>query len=216
MSGQLIELIIFAAIAFFIINKLISILGSTSENDPTKRKSFFGEMGELKDVSNTGKKTIVLTPKFNNKRKINNKLKDLIVKEHQEEITEGLMEVTSKLPSFNVNNFLKGARAAFKMIINAANSGKDDEMEELIDKRYIEQFRNVAINYGSFSQGKSAKLTAQISEIYMFGNNVFVKVLFIGKNITNKLKGLNEEWTFTKSTLSSNPNWYLTNIDKAQ
>ncbi len=215
MSGQLIELIIFAAIAFFIINKLISILGSVSENDRAKRKSFFGEI-ELKDVTNVRKKTMVLTPRFNSKRKINNKLKDLIVKEHQEEITEGLIEVTSKLPSFNINNFLKGAKSAFKMIIKASNSGKEDEMEELIDKRYLEQFRSVATNYSDFSQAKLANLTAQISEIYMFGNNIFIKVLFIGKNITNKLKGLNEEWTFTKSILSSSPNWHLTNIDKVQ
>ena len=53
MSGQLIELIIFAAIAFFIINKLLSTLGATSESDPTKNKTFFGESGKMKDVTNT-------------------------------------------------------------------------------------------------------------------------------------------------------------------
>ena len=42
MSGQILELIIFAAIAFFIINKLISVLGKTSgEDDPAKNNSFF-------------------------------------------------------------------------------------------------------------------------------------------------------------------------------
>ena len=43
MSGQILELIIFAAIAFFIINKLISTLGKTSGDDPAKNNSFFGE-----------------------------------------------------------------------------------------------------------------------------------------------------------------------------
>ena len=50
----------------------------------------------------------------------------------------------------------------------------------------------------------------------MFGNNIFVKVLFAGKNITDKIKELHEEWTFTKSTLSSSPDWHLTNIDRPQ
>lgn len=40
MSGQLIELIIFAAIAFFVINKLLSTLGRTSEDDPAKKQIF--------------------------------------------------------------------------------------------------------------------------------------------------------------------------------
>ena len=53
MSGQILELIIFAAIAFFIINKLISVLGKTSGDDPTKNNSFFGENigNNLKDVT---------------------------------------------------------------------------------------------------------------------------------------------------------------------
>ena len=41
MSGQLIELIIFAGIAFFVINKLIATLGTTSDDDAKKRPSFF-------------------------------------------------------------------------------------------------------------------------------------------------------------------------------
>ena len=45
MSGQLIELIIFAGIAFFIINKLIATLGTTSEDETASRGSFFGEKG---------------------------------------------------------------------------------------------------------------------------------------------------------------------------
>ena len=70
-------------------------------------------------------------------------------------------------------------------------------------------------SYGEYFKEKN-NLTAQISEIYMFGNNIFVKVLFAGKNITNKIVDMHEEWTFTKSTLNSGSEWYLTNIDRPQ
>ena len=53
MSVQLLELLFFAGIAFLIINKLISTLGTTSDDDPAKRNSYFGENASLKDVTNT-------------------------------------------------------------------------------------------------------------------------------------------------------------------
>jgi predicted lipid-binding transport protein (Tim44 family) len=215
MSGQLIELIIFAAIAFFIINKLLSTLGTTSENDPTKNKTFFGESGKMKDVTNTSGSSIskIVRPNFKKKKTI--PLKGLIVVENEEDIKTGIVDVLNKLPSFDPANFLKGAQAAFKMILTANANDNDDELAELVDKRYIEDFKSMAASYGTYTANKTT-LTAHISEIYLFGNNIFIKILFAGKNITDKVKEMHEEWTFTKSALNSSPEWHLTNIDRPQ
>lgn len=215
MSGQLIELIIFAAIAFFVINKLLSTLGRTSEDDPTKNKSFFGESGTMKDVTGTTSTKIstILRPGSIKKRKIDTK--GLIVLENEAEINAGMIDVMNKVPTFNAAHFLKGAKNAFRMIIEAGAKSNEDKLEELVDKRYIENFKSMALSYGQYAAEKST-LNAQISEIYMFGNNIFVKILFVGKNITNKIKELHEEWTFTKSALSAGPEWQLTNIDRPQ
>lgn len=215
MSGQLIELIIFAAIAFFVINKLLSTLGRTSEDDPAKNKSFFGESGKMKDVTGTAstRASTILRPGFVKKKKIN--MKGLIVLENEAEINAGMIDVMNKVPTFNAANFLKGAKNAFRMIIEAGANSNEDELEELVDKRYIENFKSMASSYGKYAEKKST-LSAQISEIYMFGNNIFIKILFAGKNVTNKIKELHEEWTFTKSALSTGPEWQLTNIDRPQ
>ena len=78
MSGQLIELIIFAGIAFFVINKLIATLGTTSDEDGTKHPSVFGEKTAMKDVTtsatnNTNKESVIsaniLKPTFARKNK---------------------------------------------------------------------------------------------------------------------------------------------------
>ena len=45
MSPQIIELLIFAVIAFYIINKLITTLGSTSEEEQTKQKNLILRTG---------------------------------------------------------------------------------------------------------------------------------------------------------------------------
>ncbi|MFK7968655.1 MAG: Tim44/TimA family putative adaptor protein [Rickettsiaceae bacterium] len=214
MSGQLLELIIFAGIAFFIINKLISTLGSTSNDDPAKNKSFFGEnfSKTLKDVTYTGS-TNVLKPNLLKAKKLG--LKDLVLSENKESVEKGLQEVLSKVPTFDVRRFVGGAKSAFQMIIEAALQGDDDQLEELVDKRYIENFKSIAVNYGGLT-GNVKKLSVQISEIYMFGNNIFIKVLLLGSDVTEKIKDLHEEWTFSKSALSSDPAWHLTNIDRPQ
>lgn len=213
MSGQLIELIIFAAIAFFIINKLLSTLGATSEDDPTRNKSFFGENGKMKDVTNTVKTkgSKIIRPNFKKKKRI--PLKGLIVVENEEDIKTGIVDVLNKLPTFEPTKFLHGAKAAFQMILTVDDN--EEELEDLIDKRYLEHFKSMSASYGTYTASKTA-LTAHISEIYLFGNNIFIKILFAGKNITDKVKEMHEEWTFTKSVLNNNPEWQLTNIDRPQ
>ena len=214
MSGQLLELIIFAGIAFFIINKLIATLGSTSEDDPAQKKSFFTNAQGMRDVTDSvKKKATVLKPKFPKTKKVS--LKGLVVPGTEKEVTEGLADVLAKVPNFSVGTFLKGAKAAFKMIIDAGSSDDEPELEELVDKRYMDHFKAMSSSYGEYS-AKDKALTAQVSEIYMFGNNVFVKILFAGKNITDKIKDMHEEWTFTKSILNSSSAWHLTNIDRPQ
>ena len=214
MSGQLLELIIFAGIAFFIINKLISTLGSTSSDDPAKNKSFFGEnlTKTLKDVTYTGSEN-VLKPSFLKVNKLD--IKDLVLSENKESVEKGLQEVLAKAPSFDVRRFVAGAKSAFQMIIEAALQGDDNQLEELVDKRYIDNFKSIAVNYGELTEN-AKKLSVQISEIYMFGNNIFIKVLLLGTDVTEKIKDLHEEWTFSKSALSSDPAWHLTNIDRPQ
>ncbi len=221
MSGQLIELIIFAGIAFFIINKLIATLGTTSDEDGIKRSSVFGEKTAMKDVTtsatnNTNKESVlsanILKPTFTRKNKID--LRGLVVPENDNDVKEGLVDVMNRVPAFNIHNFLKGAKAAFRMIVDAAYKNDEKELEQLVDKRYIQHFKTLSVSYGEYTAKTDPDL--QISEIYMFGNNIFIKILFVGKNITNKIKDLHEEWTFTKSSIGNGNEWYLTNIDRPQ
>jgi predicted lipid-binding transport protein (Tim44 family) len=211
MSGQIIELIIFAGIALFIISKLISTLGNTSEEDPAKG-SFFGER-DVKDVTESAKAENIIRPIFSLKKPRIFNVAGLVVPENQTQVESGLAEVLAKIPNFDVNKFLKSAKVAFKMILETSQDS-DSEFEELVDKRYLESFKNRVQNYGNCTE-HFAMLSAQISEIYSFGNNVFIKVLFSGQNITDKVDYLHEEWTFTKSTLDNSPRWYLTNVDQS-
>lgn len=225
MYGQLLELLIFGGIAFFIISKLISVLGSTSEDDPARRrKSFFGE-NNLKDVtpSASDDSSTVLKPRFSGskfpgvgnrtkfKTVLRSSLSELVTPENHESVAEGLEELLEKMPSFDLTRFVENARMAFKLIIDAVIQGNDPQLEELVDKRYLDNFKKRAVPDYAYLAGDIGKLSAQVSEIYVFGNNIFVKILF-SDDRSNK-QGIREEWTFSKSTLNDSPIWYLTNVD---
>ena len=78
----------------------------------------------------------------------------------------------------------------------------------------VHHFKSIIASYGDIE--KSSGLEAKISDIYTFGNNVFIKVLFSGKNIVTKIKDFQEEWTFSKSLIQAGPDWFLTNIERPQ
>ncbi len=211
MSPQLLELLFLAGIAFILINKLISMLGTTNPNDATSGKSFFGEKNQIKDV----------TPLYSNDE--NNKIKpknlanaekiraqEFLVTEKQEELINAIADIAQKLPNFKVANFIRNSKSAFQMILEALASNNSD-LSELVDKRYIDKIKELA--YGSFI-GNVDNLEAKISEAYSFGNSLFIKVLFSGQNITQNCQYLQEEWTFSKNMLQNSPIWYLNNIDK--
>ena len=213
MSAQILELLLFAGVAFLIISRLIAILGSTSDDDPTKRASFFGEaQGGLKDVTNSVAQNLKELNQLTSGG--NHDIDDLTTAENKDNIINGLAYACSKMGNFNLRTFLNSAKAAFGMIIEASLNKDFNDIQKLIDKRYIDQFISIASSYGKIKNLKTLK--AKVSDIYTFGNTVFIKVLFSGKSIVSNISNFNEEWTFSKSFINSGPEWYLTNIDRPQ
>ena len=220
MSAQIIELLIFAGIAFIIINRLIATLGSTSEDDPAKRKSsFFGETG-IKDVTYTANTAAGNILKNNLPHSVKPptinpmELDGLIVEENSTAIIAGLEAVLAKLPSFKARKFLHSAKAALELIIEASNDDDIEDLLTLVDKRYIQEFHIFSETYGEFVNG--SVLDAKISEAYTFANNIFIKVLFTGERITSSIEYMQEEWTFSRSLISKNIDWFLTKVDRLE
>jgi len=209
MSPQIIELLIFAGIAFFIINKLITNLGSTSDDDPTKQKTYFGEPG-IKDVTNNSN-TLYEEENLPTAQDIKT-FKNLIVEQNITAVVDGMEMIHKRLNTFQPIKFINNAKIAFQMIIEAAYKKQTEELAELIDKRFLEELEKIAPSYGNFFD--SSALNAKYSEIYMFGNNIFIKLLFQGKNVVDKIENLKEEWTFTRNANSKEVDWFLSNIER--
>ena len=204
-SVQLLEIIFLGAIAFLIISKFISILGTTDEDDPAKKSSggsFFGEPGGMKDVTNS-------VPRSEEESRQKVAILKRHIKKAAKSVPEDMQAVFEAFPNFDAEKFLGGAKGAFSMIIVALHEKDLQTIADLVDKRYLDQVKELSATYGKIP-GK--KIEASIVDTYSLGNSVYVKVRFKGS--TSKVKSLKEEWVFTKNIQQSGPDWFLCNIER--
>lgn len=205
MSAQLLEIIFLGAVAFLIISKFLSILGTTDDEDPARKSpggSFFGEPKGMKDV----------TSSISNSDESKAKAILRITKKLKKEAGAALVHMKAiheAFPDFDAEKFLKGAKGALSMIIEALNEKDIETIEELVDKRYVDQIKELGDTYGKKAD---KKLEASIIDSYSLGNSIYIKVKFTGS--TSKIKSLEEEWVFTKNIQQSGPDWFLCNIER--
>ena len=200
MSPQIVELFIFAAIAFFIISKLISILG-TSDDD-----SRYGEPGGLKDVTHSTKDSperVKIAKIFKSASGFNT---DILANPKDRGLASAVQEIEDRIEKFKPELFVKNSIKAFSMIMDAAASKNLEMIEELVDKRYIERFLENSNKYEKLNI--SGNIDAKISDVTFFGNNVMIRVIF-------SLASFKEEWTFLRNTNQENSIWYLSNVEEA-
>jgi hypothetical protein len=201
MGPQLLEILIFAAIALVVIGKLISTLGQYNDNDVKSDKSYFGENSTMKDISNPVEdetKIIHLSEYYE---------KGLIDQENKIQIEQGIENIQYKLGTpVDLLSFIKKSKAAFEIIIEYLKKADKESLENLVDKRFIPL---LTLNSNLYKDIDPANTDAMISEAYSFGNNCFIKV-----KMFNKENNFQEYWIFTKNPSNSNKIWYLSNIER--
>ena len=119
LSLPFIDIIIFAIIAIFLVYRLKSILGQNSDGNEQNSKIDI----QKKDFSNV--------VKIGNK-KLNNK-----------DLESYKYEISSIDPTFNENEFLKGAQNFFEMVIDCFVKGDLKDLLNFIDGKLIKSFQSV-------------------------------------------------------------------------
>jgi predicted lipid-binding transport protein (Tim44 family) len=186
---QFFDIIIFAAIAVFIIYRLRSVLG--------KRTGFQKKPIDQHFVKKQPKKE-----------------KEEVKIPHLKENEQKLEDVYKKVPSFEHKAFLEGAKKAFEIIITAFNKGDKDTLKTLVSPGVYKAFET-AINGGSNnpkSQFYSLVIDG-IDDAKVENGKITIGVNFISEQILSD----NEEdivknkdtWVFEKPENSSGPVWTL-------
>ena len=204
MSVQLLELLILAGVAFFLVNRLISMLGHSEEG--ADNRGFFGEGGKVKDITaSTVVKTSAKKAKAEAKNTASVAYEDIINTRRKTAIYDGFKKIAASIPDFDPRAFINGAAKAVPMIISVASSGEQSDLETLVDKRFIDEFKKNLSNYPEAFSSDQLKLT--INDVYFFANNAFIKVKIICAEAKFK-----EEWVFSKNMSDAGPSWLFCNI----
>jgi len=134
---------------------------------------------------------------------------------------------------FNETSFLKGAQAAYEMIVNAFANGDKKTLKDLADPEIYKNFISV------IEERQSKKIKndftfigikkAKIEEVKNQDTLYSVKVRFISEIISstkdetgkiidgnnNEIQTVNDVWIFRKDLNSEDPTWYLKEISQA-
>ena len=134
---------------------------------------------------------------------------------------------SSKLDDVAKEQFIKGAEAAYEMIITSFAKGDKKTLKPLLNKEIYQNFSD-EIDHRKKENLKS-ELTfvgvksAEIKNFEKKDNNYTFTVNFVSEIITCKkdknnnviegnpdiIKTVKDVWKFSKNMWSSNPNWYL-------
>tara|TARA_B100000575_G_scaffold288187_1_gene287801 strand:- start:651 stop:1226 length:576 start_codon:yes stop_codon:yes gene_type:complete len=183
---QFFDIIIFAAIAAFIIYRLRSVLG--------KRTGFEGRPKQTKNIkpTNIDKKNIP------------------VLKDNESKLEEAYKSVEN----FDHKTFLEGAKKAFEIIITAFNSGDKTTLKQLVSKDVFKAFEDAIDNNNNNPSSQFYSLIIDNIESVKIENGLInISVKFISEQIMDNNEDAivknTDTWTFEKKINSSDPKWTL-------
>ncbi|TCQ04358.1 MULTISPECIES: Tim44/TimA family putative adaptor protein [Sphingomonas] len=210
--------VLLAMVAGFLAMRLYSVLGKrTGHEQPLPRAA------EDRPALAAVPRTVDATPEP----------REVVSRNIEPRAEAGLRSIVAAEPGFDVNQFLEGAQAAYRMVLEAFWKGDEEELGylaeddvrtafaeaiaariaagEVLDNRLVSIERAV-ISDASVS-GRDARITvrfdADIAAVTRDGEgNV------LAGSLTDAVE-THDVWTFARTLKSSDPNWKLADTDEA-
>ena len=185
---QFFDILIFAAIAGFIIYRLRSVLG--------KRTGFQKNISQPK-------------PQQTKKQEDAQKIPSLMDNETKLEV------VYKKVNNFNHREFLDGAKKAFEIIISSFNNGDKKTLKNLVSKDVYSAFEKAIDEKTNNPESQFYSLIVEgIADAKVENDTISISVNFISEQMLNNDESSivknKDTWTFEKPVNSSSPIWILT------
>lgn len=133
---------------------------------------------------------------------------------------EGLMAIVRADPSFDVEHFVVGSRAAYELIVNAFAKGDQAALRGLLTPKVFDSY-SAAITSREQSGEPGPELvrlkTAEIVEANLSGDTARVTVKFEAELAegAHGVRDARERWTFERNVRASDPNWLLSRVQAA-
>ena len=225
------DILLFAIVAFVLVNRLSKILGQDSNEEDRANiertwAHTFKEKEEQREKRLQDKSQKVLDDK-------SDKTTEQAFAEDMSEnisgsVESGFRDIVGADANFNPNQFLDGSKKAFEMVLQAFVNGDKDTLQNLLDNKLYTKFASV-IDIRT-AEGHTAKNDlvgiddAEPMSAKLDGKIAIVEVKFTSQQI-NVTYDENDEivdghpkaidtivdvWTFERDVKSKAPNWVLT------
>ena len=187
---QFFDIILFAAIAGFIIYRLRSVLG--------KRTGYQKKADDHKPVY----------------KNVDDKLKESKIPSLLDNQLK-LENVYKKVDNFDHKQFLDGAKKAFEIIITAFNNGDKKTLKNLVSNDVYLAFEKAIDNKTNNPSSQFYSLIIDsVEDAKVDNDNISISINFISEQMLNNDEGSivknKDTWTFEKPANSSSPIWILT------
>lgn len=190
-----IELIILAAVAVFVISRLYSVLGQKTGAEPPAHR-LREAVARASDIDDSELSRPPVRAAFTGPA------------------AAGLETIAAADPGFSPDDFTRGSRKAYELIVAAFADGDRDTLKTLVDEDVFEAYSD-AIAQRQAAGTEPLRLnrmkTARIVEAAVADDGfarvsvAFEAELTDGEN----LRTAKEIWTFKRAVKSDNPNWLL-------
>lgn len=188
---QFFDIIIFAAIAIFLVFRLKNVLGKRTGFEKDKTNQANQQNEQLSDYKKNEKN----------------------IPELASNIVE-LKKAYETLDNFDHNNFLEGAKAAFETIINAFNIGDKKTLKKLLTPEVFKLFEKTIQENTADPEVQIFSLNIErVESVLIDKEKITIQIKFISEQFRNNdenTKTKKEDvWSFEKIIKSNEPNWLL-------
>jgi predicted lipid-binding transport protein (Tim44 family) len=220
------DIIVLAAIAIFVLLRLRAVLGHKIGHDqpPPVPRDLPDESDRVVQVQPRTPGTVIegeahrLEPSPEAQAALA-KLPD--------DIRQGVEAITKIDPGFSMPEFLKGARGAFDMVLEAYSRDDQDTLKMLLAKDVFENFKKELETAKKSGQHTETTLVSILSsepvEARLQKNVAYIAVKFESEQIqivrdangkivdgdASDIQIVEDEWAFERDLRSSNPNWKI-------
>lgn len=230
------DFIFLVLVVVFLGFKFFSILGRRESDDDIERFKQFGARGKNNSTAQENRD-------FTSKAKFQTPEKQMKIAEEvevidplkninfaDEQVKEDFKVIMKRDLSFDPQNFIDGAKAAFEMVLKAYCEKDRETLKYLLDKEIYDEFseriakdeqnkitHNINLVSVDIEEVQSAKLNTNVAKI---GLKIQSEQINFAKNSddeiiegnTNDIDIVDDEWVFERNIKSSNPNWLITSL----
>lgn len=200
-----IDLIILAAIAVFVISRLYAVLGQKTGAEPPARRY---------------REAPARAPEREDGAAVEDEDRPKIRAAFTGPAAAGLEAIAAVDANFAPDDFIKGARRAYELIVAAFADGDRDALKQLVDEDVMEAY-SAAIAEREAAGTEPMRLVrlrqARIADASVDAKKMArVEVSFESElSDGDNLRQAKEIWTFKRALNSSDPNWLLDEVATA-